>query len=152
MYEVSITEAGNFMVMGVGFIIVCVCGILDIRNREIPFKAVVIGGVIGCGSCFFQISQGSLSFGEMGLALLPGGFLLFLSLVSGEKVGYGDGLLLAVIGLFSGFYRCMFILCISLLLLSITALVLLVLHKVHRNSRLPFVPFLAAGMGVGFFV
>lgn len=148
----SITETENLIVMGIGFIIVCICAIFDIRKREIPFKAVIIGGVIGCGNCFLQISEGNLLAGEMGLALLPGCFFLFLSLVSGEKVGYGDGLLLAVVGLFIGFYRCLLILCISLLLLSVTALVLLVFHKVHRNSRLPFVPFLAAGMGVGFFV
>lgn len=152
MYEMSITETENLMVMGIGFMIVCACAISDIRKREIPFKMVVIGSVIGCGNCFWQISEGNLLVGEMGLALLPGCFFLLISLVSGEKVGYGDGLLLAVIGLFTGFYRCLLVLCISLLLLSITALALLTLHKVHRNSRLPFVPFLAAGMGVGFFV
>ncbi len=152
MYKVSIEITENLVIMGIGFMIVCICGVSDMRKRTIPLAAVVLGGLLGLGIDVWQMSKGNISFGEVGLAVLPGCFFLLVSFLSREKVGYGDGLLLVVVGLFTGFYRCMVMVSIGLLLLSVTALVLLVLHKVHRNSKLPFVPFLAAGMGVGFFV
>ncbi|MBO5210160.1 MAG: prepilin peptidase [Lachnospiraceae bacterium] len=140
------------IVMGIAFTIVCICAVYDVKKKEIPLQGIVLGSIAGIGIDLWQITVGNLSFVETGLAVLPGCFLLLISFLTREKVGYGDGLLLVIIGLFTGFYRCMIILCISLILISISSLALLCMRKVTRNSRLPFVPFMALGMGVGFFV
>ena len=145
MYKMPIE---NNVIMGIA----CICAVFDMKKKEIPLAFICLGSMAGVGISLWQITEGYFSFREMGLAVLPGCFLLLTSFVSRENVGYGDGLLLIVIGLFTGFYRCMIILCISLLLISVSALALLAVRKVSRNSRLPFMPFLAAGMGVSFFV
>ena len=124
----------------------------SIVQKEIPFVGIILGGFMGVAINLWQIAGGYLSFVEIGLAVLPGCFFLLVGFVTGQKVGYGDGLLLVVIGLFTGFNRCALILCISLVLLSVSALVLLCIRKVGKNSKIPFVPFLAVGMGVGFWV
>ncbi len=149
MYKMPIKQN---IAIGIAFIIVCICAVNDVKKKEIPLPGIVLGSIVGLGIDLWQIANGNLSFAETGLAVLPGCFLLLISFITGESIGYGDGLLLAVIGLFTGFNRCMIILCISLALISISSLALLCMQKVTRNSRLPFVPFLALGMGVGFFV
>ncbi|MBQ6806943.1 MAG: prepilin peptidase [Lachnospiraceae bacterium] len=140
------------IIIGIAFIIVCICAIYDVKKKEIPFVGIILGGFMGVAINLWQIAGGYLSFVEIGLAVLPGCFFLLVGFVTGQKVGYGDGLLLVVIGLFTGFNRCALILCISLVLLSVSALVLLCIRKVGKNSKIPFVPFLAVGMGVGFWV
>ncbi len=143
-------------VYGIAFCLVLLCAVFDIKKRVIPIRILIIGGMLGLGICLgqmYQTKQSAMDFMmTFGCSLLPGSFLLLLGFLTGEKVGYGDGLLLLVVGLFLGFYPCLLILCSSLVLLSLCALILLCLRKVNKSSRLPFVPFLAMGMGVGFFV
>ena len=79
---------------------------------------------------------------------MPGVFFLILSFVTREKVGYGDGWMLLMIGLFAGYEDCFVILMLGLVLESVTALVLLVFRKIRREDEIPFAPFLLAGMGV----
>lgn len=137
---------------GIAFFIAVISAFFDVKRKEISISVLLVGGILGIGMNLWQIAGGSLSIWEAGASLLPGIFLLLLGFVSREKIGYGDGLFLSVIGLFIGFYQCFLVLCISLLLVSVFALVLLCMRKAGRNSQLPFVPFLAAGLGVLFFV
>lgn len=117
-----------------------------------PLILVVVGVVTAFGASLYQIGNGTISIFEAGLSLLPGVFLLLISFCTREKVGYGDGLILLAIGLFTGFYQCFLIVCISLIISSVFGLLLLVFRKADKNSEIPFVPFLVIGMGVGFFV
>lgn len=130
----------------------CICAVFDIRRKEIP--SVLIG--VGVSAALFinvwGLIKGSISFTEAGSCLLPGVFFLLMSLCTKEKVGFGDGLMLLVIGLFTGFYHCFFVLCISLILSAAFALILWLMHRVGKESRIAFAPFLVIGMGVGFFV
>ena len=82
------------------------------------------------------------------LSLLPGLGFFLLSFLTREKVGYGDGWVLLMIGLFLGVYRCFLILLIGLMSESVVAIVLLTLGKINRDREIPFVPFLLLGMGV----
>lgn len=75
--------------------------------------------------------------------MLPGALLLLLAFVT-KKAGYGDGIVLCCLGMVLGGEKSLMLLGISLFLTSLFALVLLVMHRVRRNSCLPFVPFLAA--------
>lgn len=136
----------------IAFGFLCICAVFDIRRKEIP--TVLIG--IGFAGAFFinvwGIISGTISFIEIGLCLLPGIFFSLTSFCTKEKVGFGDGLMLLIAGLLIGFYRCFFVLCISLIFSSFFSLVLLLLRRVGKESRIPFAPFLVIGMGVGLFV
>lgn len=137
---------------GIVFAFLLVCAVFDIRERQIPTVLIAGGFATACGAKAWQIGSGAVTIGEACGSLLPGILFLLLSFLTREKVGYGDGLLLLVLGLCVGFRSCLIDVCIGLIGASIFALGLLVFRKAQRNSEIPFIPFLVMGMGVGFFV
>lgn len=137
----------------IAFIIfLSVCAVFDIKKREIPIVLIFLGGIFAVGIKLFQIFSGEIAVVSVGSSLFIGLIFLLISFCTREKVGYGDGLILLVSGLVLGFYQCFLGLCLSLLLSSVYALLLLLMRKAERNSGMPFVPFLTIGMGVSFFV
>lgn len=145
-------QVGDSLMRGIAFGILGICAIFDIKKKEIPVVFVFIGIFTALGFDIWQMWNGKISITEMGFSFLPGIIFLFISFYTKEKIGYGDGLLLIMSGLYVGFYQCLLTVCISLVFTSVFALILLVLHKAGKNSEIPFAPFLAIGMGVGFFV
>ena len=81
-------------------------------------------------------------------AALPGIFMLIVSFCSKEKIGRGDGILLIMLGLMTGFPLCFNVLCISLLCSGVYALFLIVLRKAERGYSFPFVPFMVLAVGL----
>lgn len=84
----------------------------------------------------------------LGLALLPGVMFWMISFLTKEKVGYGDGWVLLLIGSFAGISKCVLILLAGLAIQSVVLLVLLAFRRVGRDKEIPFAPFLLAGLGV----
>lgn len=134
------------------FALLCICSVFDIRKKEIPLIILSAGFLTALGINIWHIWNGLESVSGMAVSVLPGAFFMLISFCTGEKIGYGDGLLLIVMGLLIGFGRCFLVVCVSLIFSSAFALILLVFCKAGRNSRLPLVPFLTIGMGVSFFV
>ncbi len=129
------------------FLFLSVCAVFDGLRRQIPLAVVWLGMLTA--ACL----RANGIMGEVGvtaalLSLIPGTGFFLLSFLTREKVGYGDGWVLLMIGLFSGFFQCFLILLIGLLLESMVAVVLLTLKKIQRDKEIPFSPFLLLGMGV----
>ncbi|MDE5866818.1 MAG: prepilin peptidase [Lachnospiraceae bacterium] len=127
--------------------LLCICSIFDIRKKELPLLVLIIGFLAAFGTRMWHICKGLETVSGIAESLLPGVFFLLLGFCTREKVGYGDGLMLIILGLFLGFFRCFLILCVGLIFSSVFALILLIFRKVGRNSRLPLIPFLTIGMG-----
>ncbi len=124
-----------------------ICAVCDGAERKIPL-AVVWLGIIAALVLRAEGLAGDDTWQSAAIALIPGAAFWLLSYVSGEKVGYGDGWLLIMIGLFMGLRKCFLILLIGLVSASLAALVLLACRKVSKNDGLPFAPFLLLGLGV----
>lgn len=133
-------------------IILLICSVIDIRKKEVPLIILLTGSLAALGINIWQIFLGQVLLSNIAVSVLPGVFFLLVSFCTGEKVGYGDGVLIIFLGLSLGFGRCFLIICIGLIASSLFALVLLVFCKADKNSRLPLVPFLSIGVGVSFFV
>lgn len=127
----------------------CLCAVFDLKKKEIPLILIGIGIMGGAGLNAWLLWEGMLSIEEIGISLLPGIFFVLASWGTKEKIGYGDGLILFITGLFAGFYKCFLGVCIGLVFSAVFAVLLLIIHKAKKDSRIPFVPFLAMGMGVG---
>lgn len=76
---------------------------------------------------------------------LPGIFLLTVAWITRQEVGYGDGIVLLIIGLYLGFSAGTGIFLTALLLLAPVSLFYIIFRKAGRRKKLPFIPFLLAG-------
>lgn len=126
----------------------CLCAAYDMQKKEIPILPMLIGIIVATAVWIWRILTGESEFMEMISAALPGLFLLVIGFLSKEKVGFGDGILLIMIGLMVGFPFCLGILCIGLISSCLYALFLLVFRRAGKGDSFPFAPFLALAVGV----
>ncbi len=133
------------MEWGISLIFIIICTIFDIRKKEIP---VFLIGLFGCISILTIGIIGEKTWADIACSLVPGSILLLLSLCTRESIGYGDGMVALVLGILMGYGECIAIIIIGLMGSAVCALILLACGKVKGKSRLPFLPFLAVGLGV----
>lgn len=129
------------------FLLLAVCAVFDGRKKEIPLMVVWVGMAL---AALLRITgtRGESGWPALLLSLLPGTAFWGISWITGEKVGYGDGWMLMMIGLFTGLGQCFLILLVGLMVESVVALVLLAAGKTAMDRTVPFAPFLLLGMGV----
>lgn len=130
-------------------IFIGICAIFDWRKMEIP-AAVIYGfgaAAFAVVLLFIRPEASSLLY-----SLIPGMAMLALSMLTRESIGYGDGLAVVILGMLLGIRKCMAAVLTGFLLSAVFALILLIFHKVNGKSRMPYIPFLAAGLGVVLFV
>lgn len=120
-------------------------GIMDIREKKVPVILLALGVVsalvIGMSEKIEIGTEWINIAGELFLGMIPGGFLLAVACLT-NKAGYGDGLVLMILGMIYGYLPAVILLCVSLFLLSLFSIGLLVLGKAHRNTCIPYLPFL----------
>ncbi len=129
------------------FLFLAVCAVFDGFSRRVPL-AVVWLGILTAVCLRLNGAMGETSLMEAALSLIPGAGFFLLGFLTREKVGYGDGWALLMIGLFAGACRCFLILFVGLMAESAVAIVLLAIGKIKRDREIPFLPFLLLGMGV----
>lgn len=123
-----------------------ILSIYDCKERQIP-TALLYAGMTA--AVIWQLSRGIhwQTAGTLLLGILPGMFLLLIAFVT-QKAGYGDGMVLAVVGAVSGYRQAAFVLCMGLILASLVSVPLLLLHKVNGRTPIPFLPFLTVAYAV----
>lgn len=103
-------------------------------------KVLGIFAVTGFCYTLFLRQTGNL---ELWVSFIPGILLLLLGKISREAVGYGDGSIVLVMGLYLSFWEILGILAVASILAALWATGLLFSGKAGRT--IPFVPFLLAG-------
>lgn len=129
------------------FLFLAVCAVFDGLRRQIPL-AVVWLGILTAVCLHIAGKMGDTGLLAVMLSLVPGAGFFLLSFLTGEKIGYGDGWVLLMIGLFLGIYRCFLVLLLGLVVESAVMILLLAIGKIKKDSEIPFSPFLLLGMGV----
>ena len=80
---------------------------------------------------------------------------LIISKVTDESFGYGDSILILIMGGFLGFWNILTVLLTAFSMAALFSSFMLIRKKFHRKSAFPFVPFLTAsyigGMIVGMY-
>lgn len=118
--------------------------VFDIRYRKVPVWMVLLGGAVTVGAGICGCVQGENSVGALMGGLIPGTILLLLALAT-QKAGWVDGIVLMLLGSILGFWQCVLAAMLSLVMISALSVVLLVLKKVDKRTRIPYVPFLTMG-------
>lgn len=129
--------------------------IQDIKRRSLSNRGLMLGGVVATvmllAEWLFSGWRAGKSLDIRGFpwerlaGMLPGLGLLLISYVMKGQVGRADAYLMCIVGVLLGIGKGISILFYALLLAGSVSLVLLVLRKVKRDTKLPFVPFLFGG-------
>ncbi len=117
---------------------------MDIRKKTVSVRMAAFAAVSGI---VFQFFRPQMEIAEWLAGLLPAAVLILVAWITKQAVGFGDGCVLGVIGLYTGLWGSIGTLMMGLLLSCPISLFLLVCKKVDRKQVIPFVPFLAAGCG-----
>lgn len=119
------------------------CSMQDIKEKKLSVRMLVLSGVLFLvGSLVFD----RIPWERRIVNLLPGMAALVLAFLTGEQVGYGDGVCLIVLGNVVSARSLSGAILAGLLLTDLCSVVLFVQKKVNRRTTLPFMPFLTAGM------
>jgi leader peptidase (prepilin peptidase)/N-methyltransferase len=121
-----------------------ILGWIDFKHKEIPMWLVMLGGVIGIGFCIWE----GRSIEGIMLSSLPGILTLVFSRLTKEVIGYGDGIVMGILGLFWKIGQLLSIGMTAFVLAGMVALVLLVVFQKKGSSRMPFIPFLCVAYGI----
>ena len=114
----------------------------DIKEKRIPVQFLLVSGIVAL--LFLGIS-GKMTGAYIMRDVGPGLLLLLLSKITREGIGYGDGVVIVLIGLFCGAFFTVRTVGTAFFLSGIYALVLL--WKRQRDT-IPFLPFLLIAMEV----
>lgn len=111
----------------------------DYRTKLIEERCLIFFGILGL---FGVILRGDVTlFFQSCLGMLVGVLLLLFGWISGESVGFGDGWLFVVTGIFLGFVQNAVLFLGSMILAGIFAIGCLALKKKGRNDRMALAPF-----------
>lgn len=131
----------------VTWILLGICCVYDLSYKKIPLLFLLCGAAFGT----VLLWRGDVVWGEVMFSLVPGVILLLMGFFSGEKIGYGDGALVIVLGILEGGANCLWDVAIGLLVLMIVVTILLMLKKVGKETEMPFAPFLLVAHVIGCF-
>lgn len=127
-------------------------GVQDLRTRTVSRYLLLLGAAAALAVVVCMGIQGWADVIPRLLAALPGALLLALAWMTQGQIGTGDGICVMITGLLVGTPMIYLVLMASLVFSSIWAAGLLVTRRGTRHSRMPWLPFLAAGMAVSMWI
>ena len=114
----------------------------DLKSHTIPVLPVLVFAAVMAA---VHLTAGDLPAVRIFTGMLPGLFLLAVSLASRSSIGTGDGIAVAACGAAIGLSSELVSLTAALVLCCAYSIVLLIRKKAGRKDTLPFLPFLTAG-------
>lgn len=112
---------------------------IDWKTKQIPLWISMVGAAAGIVFCI----QESRSWTSILLASIPGVISLLFSRITGEVIGYGDGILFLMIACYLSIEEIISIGMIAFSIAGVVALVLLVVFHKKGKERIAFIPFLS---------
>lgn len=121
-------------------------GIFDVKSKKIPFVVLGAGGIWSVIGLVFKAAETGILQTLLFIltGIVPGAVLVVLSFLTEKKIGYGDGIVLMILGCMEGAGTAFLVFCTGLFLQSLFAVGLLIVKKADKQSCIPFVPFLLA--------
>ena len=117
-------------------------GIIDIRKQMVSRRLLSILFLVCLATVPFMTERNILNtIGGLTIGLC----VIGISITSKEQIGKGDGIVITAIGLVLGARRCLIVVCIASLLMSLVAISILLFRRGNRQTRLTFLPAVFAG-------
>ncbi|MCX7710830.1 MAG: A24 family peptidase [Clostridia bacterium] len=118
--------------------------IFDIQQKIIPERLILGGILLGTGLLFVnpELTYINAILG----AIVVGGALWLVSVISKGALGLGDAKLMGCTGLFLGMERNLSSLAIAVVLSGLVGAALLIKSTTNKRREIPFAPFILAGV------
>lgn len=125
-------------------VLLIIIAIIDIKEKIIPNKIIILGMIIGTIFLFInkEISILSRVFG----ALISGGIFAGISVLTRGALGMGDAKLASMIGLFVGLWDIMATMFLASIASGIVGIFLIIKDRNNKNKTIPFAPFILLGL------
>ncbi len=117
----------------------CYLSALDIKTQRLPDRLLAAGIVVALLQMFLGISP-SFMLSLAGAAV--GAAFLWISKLTGEALGYGDSIVIIILGISVGLWNLLALLMLAFLLAAGCSTVLLAFFDFQKKKTLPFIPFL----------
>lgn len=114
-----------------------ICAWEDFRKKQLHVVTILGFAIFGI---LLHLCLQKLTLQDMAGGMAIGGLLFGVSVLSGEKIGKGDALLVLVTGIYLGFWDNLKVLWGGTLLAAVAAFFLVFVKKKGRDYRMPFVP------------
>lgn len=143
----------NLICKVIGACYLLVLAVIDIKTRRLPTWVLGVGALAALA---YQAVWGGRTIVIWGSGAAVGLLFLGIGKVTGEALGYGDGILIGILGIFLGVWDLLGLLVMAFFLSALYAAAMLAVCKFRKKSTFPFVPFLgmayvimlaAGGMG-----
>lgn len=126
-----------------------VLAVMDIKWKKLSLT-VLLAGILLLVAGFFCGSGIPLILLAAGAAV--GIIFLIISRVTDNAFGYGDSILIIIMGGFVGFWSILSLLIAAFSMAALFSIFMLIRKRFHRKSSFPFVPFLAIAYIGGMFI
>lgn len=122
-------------------LVLLLCAGIDLRYKSIPTALIIMAAAGSAAGLLLVKGDWVLAAG----GALIGAFCLIVSKLTRQGLGYGDSLLILILGVFIGIWQIIGVLLIAFLSSSVYSIFLLMIRKKGRKYSYPFVPFLVLG-------
>ena len=117
----------------------------DWRHKSVNIVILLSGGLMLMVLSAVGVIMTSQPVWKWIAGVLPGAFLLLISMVKEKTIGSADGVAISFLGITFGFWECMNLLLCSLGITCLLTAPFLLFGKLKKEDRLPFLPFLFGG-------
>lgn len=126
--------------------------VMDLKRRKLKLSVLLAGGIFIPAEVFCSSGVSPVYLAAGGAV---GAVFLGISKITEESFGYGDSILILIMGCFIGFWDILTLLMAAFMMAAVFSLVLLIRGRFRRKDSFPFVPFLTAayigGMAFGIY-
>lgn len=117
----------------------CILSIIDIWLQRVPLWLLAAGGA---GAVIVRACQAEVPLALVLAGAGVGAIFLVISRITREGFGYGDSLLIVIMGIFLGLWNLLGVLLGAFLFSAAFAVIFLIYKGPDRKAGYPFVPFL----------
>ena len=121
-----------------------IISIIDISTKKIPVILLIIMGIAGG----VYIISGDKSVINTVISIIPGGILLMMAFLTKEQIGYGDAVVVTLMGLFVSVDIVCSSLVMGLTIAGMVSVIYIVIKRADRKKQIAFTPFLLLGYGL----
>lgn len=146
--NIYLTEYGWLLAMGrmMMCLILVFMAYKDIREHKVSVIMLALCSIIaGIASSVVMITETSEIWKSHLAGLIIGLIFVGISKVTREGLGYGDSLLLCVLGLYLGIWSLLELLITTWMLTAVAAGIMLARSRFKKRASLPMIPFIAVG-------